>query len=172
MVIKNIVEQDLDPSAPVVDSSSYWVRRAARAVVVANDGRIPLLHVTKHGYHKLPGGGIDDGEEIEQALARELMEEVGIVAEVTEEIGEVVEVRDAYEMIQHSYCYLAKQTGEITEPEFTEEEIADGFEVAWMKDIDEAIDVVEANAPRNYEGKPISIRDLTVLKKAKELLEK
>lgn len=49
-------------------------REAVRAVLLDERQMIPLLYVARHRYHKLPGGGIDDGESREVALERELLE--------------------------------------------------------------------------------------------------
>ena len=75
--MKNIlVINDEDVGLETNKDADYKPRTAARAVL-KKDGRIALLHVTKHNYYKLPGGGVDEGESIEQALERELLEEVG-----------------------------------------------------------------------------------------------
>ena len=89
-----IKEQDMVPGSPAVDTSSFRKRGAARAVLLDDKGQVYLLNVSKHGYHKLPGGGIDEGEDIKQALERELMEEVGCKAEIVAELGTVVEYRN------------------------------------------------------------------------------
>lgn len=57
-------------------------REIVGAVIISNDGHV-LLGKNKQGgvfegLWVIPGGGIDDGETIEQALRREVLEEVGI----------------------------------------------------------------------------------------------
>jgi 8-oxo-dGTP diphosphatase len=67
-----------------------------RATLIALDdlGRILLLtHVREHGtYYVLPGGGVDKGETIENALVRELREELGAVCTVERlvAVGEMI----------------------------------------------------------------------------------
>jgi len=39
--------------------SDYRMRKAARAAVFDHEGNLALLHVSKHHYYKLPGGGIE-----------------------------------------------------------------------------------------------------------------
>ncbi len=49
-----------------------------RGVVIDAEGRVLLLeHTYVHGWH-LPGGGVEQAEPAETALARELVEEAGI----------------------------------------------------------------------------------------------
>lgn len=164
-----LTELDINPDASVVDTAGFWERRAARAVVFDDDGRVALLHVTKHGYHKLPGGGIDEGEDIAEALQRELLEEIGTQARVTAEIGEITEYRDQKEMKQTSYCYRARQFGEKGEPDFTEKELNDGFAIVWADNLAAAIALLESDTPVNYDGKFIQKRDLLILQAASEL---
>lgn len=168
-----ITQQDFDPKAPVVDTSEYRKREAARAVLLDKGGAVYLLKVGKHNYHKLPGGGIDDGEEVKAALARELLEEVGCTGEIIAELGTVLEYR-TYEdggLVQKSYCYVAKQTGEQGEAALEAGEIEEGLHEVKAASIDAAIALLEQDEPDNIEGHFIQKRDLTFLKAAKELVK-
>lgn len=169
--MKNILtihEQDIVPEAPIIDTGNFRKREAARAVVSDNAGKIALLRVGLYDYHKLPGGGIDDGEDIPTALERELLEEIGCKAEVTGEVGEIVEYRDQFEIEQISYCFVATQIGEKGEPDFTEKELREQFSIVWTDNIDSAIALLEQDKPTNYEGRFIQKRDHALLKAAKE----
>jgi 8-oxo-dGTP diphosphatase len=168
-LIKEIQEQDVNPGAPAIDDSGFRKREAARAVVFDSEGKVALLHVGLHKYHKLPGGGVDEGEDIPAALERELMEEIGCKAEVTAEVGSTIEHRNKFEMVQTSYCFVANQVGEKGQPDFTAKELREQFAIVWADDIDHAIALLEADDTDDYEGKFITIRDTALLKKAKEL---
>jgi 8-oxo-dGTP diphosphatase len=167
-----IKEQDFLPDSPVINTSVFKTRGAARAVLLDNEGQVYLLNVSKHGYHKLPGGGIDEGEEIKQALERELIEEVGCKAVVIAELGIIVEYRN-YEdggLEQTSYCYLAKQLGEQQDSALEEGELEEGMFEVKAKNLDEAIALLTNDKPDNLEGRFIKKRDLAFLNAAKEHL--
>lgn len=159
-------DSDIFPGTHDLDPSSFTHRQAARAIVSNNLGEIAILHVTTHNYHKLPGGGIERGETAEEALRRELVEEIGCEVEIILKIAEIVEYRNQQEMVQTSYCYTAKQAGEQKEPSYTEKEIADGMSIVWAADIKEAINLLSQDRPTNYSGKFIRQRDLQLLKTA------
>jgi 8-oxo-dGTP diphosphatase len=171
--ILTITEQDINPSAPSVDTSQFRERAAARAVLEDAAGHIYLLNVSKHGYHKLPGGGIDEGESTEQALQRELLEEVGCSAQIIAELGSVVEFRyyDDDGLRQTSYCYLAKQIGEQQASALEEGELDEGMFEVKVKDIDAAIELLSNDTPDNVEGKFIQKRDLYILQAAKAAMQ-
>jgi 8-oxo-dGTP diphosphatase len=65
----------LFPARPILAVSAAVFRQAR--VVIVRRARVPLL-----GHFSLPGGVVEVGETLAAALARELMEEVGIEAEI------------------------------------------------------------------------------------------
>lgn len=116
----------------------YKVRKAARAVVLDENNYIALLTVTDENYFKLPGGGIEEHEDILTALNRECTEEIGCNIEVLHELGSIIEYRKVFKLKQISYCFLAKTEGRKGISNFTQEELDKGFEVVWLP-IEEAL---------------------------------
>jgi len=166
-LIKTIQFKNLKPE----DIEKFEVRRAARAVVFDNDRNIGILYVGKYNYHKLPGGGLEGDESIDEALKRECLEEIGCNTETFGELGEIIEYRDKWSLKQHSYCYMANVVGEKEKPDFTQKEIDNGFKIKWMP-LEDAIKLLENDKPEGYEGGFIQIRDCNFLKEAANYLNK
>jgi ADP-ribose pyrophosphatase YjhB (NUDIX family) len=167
-LLKTIKDADFgftDP-APAV----YEERRASRAVVFDDEGKIALLYAAKKQFHKLPGGGIEEGETIADALTRELFEEIGCSVNNIRELGIIEEYRNRFKQHQLSYCYLADLDGSKGEPHFEEDEIADGFEPVWMS-LEEATQTLEDEAEvEHYGGQFMRLRDVTFLKAAQDAM--
>lgn len=144
------------------DGSDPDVRYAARAVLQDDEGKIPVLYVAKHKYHKLPGGGVEEGEDKKMALVRECLEEVGAEVEIKEEVGYVEEYRKEWIFKQISYCYYGRiiSKGDVS---YTQEEIDNGFTLKWL-DYDEAVNALENDDPTDYQGQFVRLRDLALLK--------
>lgn len=55
-----------------------FIRNSARSIII-RDKRIAMIHGRKHNYYEVPGGGIETGETPEEAMARETLEEAGLI---------------------------------------------------------------------------------------------
>lgn len=146
----------------------FKARFASRGVVFDEHNNVALLPVTAHNYYKLPGGGIEEGEDKVAAFRRECMEEIGTDVEVIRELGSVIEYRTEKSTVQTSYCYIGKTVGERSKATFTQRELENGFQDALWVPLDHAIKLME-NKTENYFGKFIVERDTFLLKLAKEL---
>lgn len=152
---------------PLLKDGRYEKRSASRAVLFDEKGLIPILFVSKFSYHKLPGGGVEAGEDKVEALDREIKEETGCIAEINGEVGEITEYRSEFNLFQVSYCYIGKVINKGT-PEFEQGELNEGFKLIWVA-LDEAIKLLKDDKPTNYEGKFIQERDLRFLQETKKI---
>ncbi|HTH92933.1 MAG TPA: NUDIX domain-containing protein [Candidatus Paceibacterota bacterium] len=116
------------------EASTYKVRKAVRAIVIDQEDNLGLIHITNSDrqYYELPGGGVEEGESLEQACIRECKEEIGCVVEIVRELGMTREYRKKLERINESYCFVVKVVGEKGLPELTEKEKALGVEPVWF----------------------------------------
>ncbi|HGJ67607.1 TPA: NUDIX domain-containing protein [bacterium] len=169
-IIKIISDEDvININNAIRNDEDYTKRFASRAIVINKDNKIAIMYVKKYHNHKLPGGGIEEGEDLINALKREINEEVGCNIEITGEVGEIIEYKNEYMQKQTSYCYLGRVVGEIREVNFTDQEKESGFSLLWI-DIDIAIDLFKKDNPIDYTARFISRRDLLFLEEAKKLL--
>ena len=145
------------------EASAYRVRQAARAIVFDNDKSVALLHATKYNYYKLPGGGIEEGENPVAALKRECLEEIGCNIEIIGELGTTLEYRKKFELKQTSYCYIANLLGGKGVPQLMPDEMEEGFQTVWLP-IEEAIEKVQSGSLEKYQAQFMIPRDTAFLK--------
>jgi 8-oxo-dGTP pyrophosphatase MutT (NUDIX family) len=144
-LLKVIKDKDL--------GDDFKTREASRGVIFDENNLVPILFVSTQNYHKLPGGGIEKGEDRVQALKREVKEEVGCTIEDEKEIGEIVEYRYFFsddKLKQTSYCYLGKIVSKGGQ-ELEQGEIDEGFELKWLT-LDQAINTLETDTPKIMRG--------------------
>lgn len=150
------------------DAAHFTIRLAARGVVYDEHKNIALLPVTKHGYYKLPGGGIDEGEDKRDTFRRECLEEIGYDVEIENELGEIIEYRTESSKVQTSYCYVGKRIGDKQQTALTDNEIENGFiEPVWVS-LDEAIELMKKQTD-DYNASFIIERDMFILKTVKTI---
>lgn len=147
------------------EEAGFALRQAARAVLLDADGRMALMRVTRSGLHKLPGGGIEAGENVFAALRRELREEVGAgEIQLTDELGMTAEYIAEYRLKQFSYAYAARLSGPLGASALTAEEQSDGFALIWTRP-EEALRLMRSDRPNGLSGHFIRCRDLAIVRR-------
>ena len=150
------------------DQPISYTRHAARAVLFNAAGQVAIMHFTATGSYKLPGGGINEGEDTIAALHREIREETGYEITDIKELGEVVEYRYYCGMHQVSYCYTATAT-QFVGTQLTQKEQDAGMELQWFDTIPQAVAAIVSGHQVDEDGSPIGLkmmiqRDVAILK--------
>ena len=102
-----------DPAAPRPNR----IVPAVTAVVTDEEGRILLIHRTDNDRWALPGGEIELGESVSQAVIREVHEETGIDVQITDLVGiysdpkHIIAYDDGEVRQQFSLCFRARPIG-------------------------------------------------------------
>ena len=107
-LLKEISEATFGDTDAEILGKTYELRKSARAILMNENGEIAIQYLANHFFHKLPGGGVEAGETVAEALVREIKEEVGGAGEREKEIGMVIEYRKEHTLIHMSYWYLAR----------------------------------------------------------------
>ena len=109
----------------------YWrfqrgLTLGVRGAVFDRDGRVLLIkHRYTDGWH-FPGGGVEAGETLLEALARELSEEANVEMTGTPDLHGVF-FQTAYSNRDHVTVYVVRQYRQDAPPRRTSEIVAHGF---------------------------------------------
>lgn len=102
-----------DPNAPEANS----VVPAVSAIVTDGQDGILLIRRTDNNYWSIPGGGVNPGESVSEAVAREVKEETGIDCQVTGLVGiysdpnHVAAYDDGEVRQEFSICFTTRTLG-------------------------------------------------------------
>jgi len=109
-----------------VDTSIQYTDRPTVKVVIKNNNKVLILNKGL-----LPGGGIDPGESDQDAITRELQEELGVTVTDVQEIGTVVQYRNLLEKkyLINGYAAELETTGGLTDPQ---DEGEAQFTIQWL----------------------------------------
>jgi ADP-ribose pyrophosphatase YjhB (NUDIX family) len=126
-----------DAEAPAANS----IVPSVTAVVVDNDGALLLVHKTDNDLWALPGGGVDVGESVSDAVVREVKEETGLDVEVGDLVGvytnpgHVMAYDDGEVRQQFSLCFRTRLVGghAATSSETSEVEFVDAARLDDLK---------------------------------------
>lgn len=150
-------------------------REVVRAIVVDTDGHYRFVRAERddifcHGtVIETAGGGVEAGEDLRDAIHRELREELGAEVEILAEIGTV---SDYYNLIHRhniNHYYLCRAHA-FSAPQLTEDEVHTFHLSPLILSYEEAVEEYERCCD-NPLGRLIAARELPILRRAKEWLE-
>jgi 8-oxo-dGTP pyrophosphatase MutT (NUDIX family) len=168
----NIIKR-IDESNKNKKYSIETKRRSVRAVIL-DGNKLLVIYLSNLEEYKLPGGGIEKGETLIDALKRETLEEVGFkINQVIKPIGKIIHTREGFSnpkelFTQINYYYFCTIFPKKHEINPSDNEIKYGIKPMW-KDIN---DIIEKN--KKNIGKivaPFSVRELFMFEYIKKLVE-
>lgn len=130
-LITQIKDEDIGEKAVIAEK--YRQRFGARGIVIREDGKIAVFNKSLKNEYKLPGGGIDEGEETSEAFKREVFEETGCEIEIIDFLGTIEEIKTQRAFKQLSYVYVGKVTKDTKCLHVTKQEAKEGAKLLWEK---------------------------------------
>ena len=150
-------------------------REIVRAIVVDDAGAFYFVRVErdddfgKATLIETAGGGVESGEELVDALRRELQEELGVQVDVLAKLGIVSDFYNLVHRHNINHYFLCKITDH-GEKNLTQAEIEDFHLTTLIYSYEEAVAEYERRAHTKL-GALIAARELPILHHAKKVLE-
>ena len=149
-------------------------RNIVRAIVVDDDGNFHFVRAVrdddfgKATIIETAGGGVENGENLEEAIVRELVEELGVKVEILCKIGIV---SDYYNLIHRHNInnYFLCRINEFTEKNLTDDEIEKYHLSSLCLSYSDALDEYE-RCKNSRLGRLIANREIQILLRAGEIL--
>ena len=147
------------------------IRIGARGIVIRDDGKIAIFNKTKKNEYKLPGGGVEEGEDPVVAFKREVYEETGCEVANIDFIGIIEEHKSLDNFKQISYVFVSHVSKINSQLHLTEKEKDEGAVLLWLAPV-EAYNIVKgciynlkgSKYENLYHSKFIVYRDTLILK--------
>ncbi len=167
-LIKTITNENFDSENQIMINPK--VRIGARGIVINDKGEIAIFHKKNKNEYKLPGGGVDENETIEDAFLREVLEETGLEVKIIKYMGITEEYRSDDNFKQISHVYIATVIKDTKVLHLTTKEKDEGGEFLFLnpikalEKIDTCINKLKASKYENlYHVKFIVTRDKYIL---------
>ena len=151
-------------------SSSKRPRVTARAIVRDKNGRYAVMYADKWKLHSLPGGGVEDGEDVLTALRREVYEETGCFCDDIRELGIVAEDRASLDYTQINYYFVVTTDHMTGENHLTETELEDRTAVKWVP-FGELVRLIGEQEFDRVQAKYLKARDVAALQEYEKWVE-
>ena len=128
-LICKITDQDIGEE--YVEMENPTLRLGARGIVIRDDGKIAIFNKANKNEYKLPGGGLEDNEEEEEAFKREVLEETGCVVEIIKKLGTAEEYKNKINYKQISHVFVGKVIEDTKHLNVTKKEKDEGARLLW-----------------------------------------
>ncbi len=107
-------------------------RITARAILKNPNGRYAIMYSEKFNLYSLPGGGVEPGEDIADAIQREIWEETGCSITSMQLLGYVEENRAHCDYTQINHYFVLETDDLDFEQHLTENEVKNKTTVMWL----------------------------------------
>lgn len=141
------------------------IRQAGRGIII-KDGKILLTYENNTDVFMTPGGGLEDGESLEECCVRELKEEAGLIVKPLKQILKINEY--CFETMYVSNYFICEIVGEC-ERNLTDVEIQHGAEPKWVE-INNALAIFGEYATYREDIASLYLREYTMLNKYLEYI--
>lgn len=138
-------------------------RVGCRAIVIEK-GKVLLSWEERKNVYMSPGGGVEEGETLEECVVRELCEEAGLRVKPIKHLLRVDEY--CFETLWVNNYFVCEIEGEC-ERHLTESEEYNGVKPVWI-DIEKAIEIFSEYESKREDQASLYLREYTVLKKLKD----
>lgn len=133
---------DKDFGIEFCDMENPQLRKGARGIVIREDGKIAIFNKANKNEYKLPGGGIEQNENPEDAFHHEVEEETGCKIEIIKSLGITEEYKCKNNFKQISYIFVAKVTEDIHKLNLTQKEKDEGARLLWVEPL-QALELIK-----------------------------
>jgi len=143
-------DKDIFPNVPET-TDVIWKDRPTGKVILFNEkNEIALVSNKVTNLFLLPGGGIEEGEDVVEGTKRECREETGYEIEIIRELGvtEDYRVRDARHCISYGFAAKALSQGPVA---LTKEESDIGFFTKWLS-LEDAVELFASQEQKVKRG--------------------
>ena len=152
------------------------IRYTARAIMEKEDGKLGFLHIKgedligPRDHLETVGGGLEEGEYLDDAIRREIREETGLECQSVELLGSIYDAYNLIKRITFSTFFFCKvDTSKYSQTHRTEEEEILISEIVWLEP-DEALEWLE-NRHEHKVDRLVQQRDALALRYYLELCD-
>jgi ADP-ribose pyrophosphatase YjhB (NUDIX family) len=130
--LATLKDKDIFPDRDFIPRTEWTLRKTVKVILKNDEGKIALVTNPKHNCFLLPGGAIDEGEEIFGAADRECREEANSSIKSPRQIGVIEEFRARDMKHYETYAVYAEVLERIDGDLRTDKERENQLSVVWF----------------------------------------
>lgn len=165
-LIKTITDKDILGTDGL---SNAKPRLTARAILRNSNNQYAVMYASEFNLYSLPGGGIEENEDMIAALKREVLEETGCACDSIEPLGYVEENRAHQDYTTISYYFVVSTNSKNLTLSLTEDERKHGTTVGWHT-LEDACRCIAEACHTTTQRKFLQARDVAALDAYRQFL--